>query len=182
VDHAIKRDTAVSKPMGKIRSARFKLLARGLCLSALLLAGCKTDYSLYEGHRGKYPADYKDKVRAAIEKGWPEPRKFRIVAITEPIEGFAIAKNYWHPKTFRDYWKYGAWLGCIHIEGIKNRGADFAEMDIPYQIERYGTAVALEDEPNCRQAPYKPWNNMKDGEEARGETKTPEKGNPTGFY
>jgi len=149
-----------------IRSTGFKLLACSLCVCTLLLAGCADDYSLYEGHRGKYPTDYKDKVRAAIEKGWPEPRKFQVVAITEPLEGFAIAKNYWKPKTYRDFWKYGAWLGCIHIEGIKNRGADFAEMDIPYLIVRDGTAVALEDEPDCRSAPYEPWKDMKDGEEA----------------
>jgi len=140
----------------------------GLCLAALVLslAACKNDYSLYEGHRGKYPADYKDKIRAAIESHWPEPRKFRVIGITEPIEGFLLAENYWKPKTFRDHYKYGAWLGCIHIKGVKNLGADFSEMDIPYLIAKHGTAVALIDEPDCRQAPYEPWQDMKDGVEA----------------
>jgi hypothetical protein len=156
---------ALTGAMG--RTAPRRILA--LCVVALLvsLAACKNDYSLYEGHRGKFPANYKDKIRVAIESTWPEPRKFRVVAITEPIEGFLIADNYWKPKTYRDYYKYGAWLGCIHIEGIRNRGADFTEMDIPYLIARRGTAVALTDEPSCRRAPYQPWADMKDGVEAR---------------
>jgi hypothetical protein len=142
------------------------LLTLGLCLSAFVLAACKSDTSLYEKHRGKYPAEYKTSIRAAIESRWPEPRKFRVITITEPMEGFMVAKNYWQPKTYRDYYKYGAWLGCIHIKGIKSRGADFAEMDIPYLIASHGTAVALTDEPSCRHAPYQPWADMKDGTEA----------------
>ena len=158
---------ATRSPDAARRSAALRLLTLSLCAWVFLLAACKNDTSLYEGHRGKYPAEYKAKVKAAIEKGWPEPRKFRVVAITEPIEGFMVAKNYWQPKTYRDYYKYGAWLGCIHIKGIKSRGADFTELDIPYLIASHGTAVALTDEPSCRRAPYQPWADMKDGVEAR---------------
>jgi hypothetical protein len=154
-----------SSQAGKAASTPFKLAALALCLLAML-AGCKNDYTLYERHRGTFPEDYKDKVRAAVEKGWPAPRKFQVIAITEPIEGFLIAKNYWKPTTFRDHWKYGAWLGCIHIKGIKSRGADFQEIDIPYVIHKYGTAVELIDEPDCRNAPYEPWADMQDGTEA----------------
>jgi hypothetical protein len=101
---------AIRSPDAARRSAALRLLTLSLCASVFLLAACKNDTSLYEEHRGKYPAEYKAKVRAAIEKGWPEPRKFRVVAITEPTEGFLVAKNYWQPKTYRDYYKYGAWL------------------------------------------------------------------------
>lgn len=149
------------------RTAPRRILTLWLVTLLVSLAACKNDYSLYEGHRGKFPADYKDKIRTAIESHWPEPRKFHVVAITEPIEGFLLADNYWKPKTYRDYYKYGAWLGCIHIKGVKSRGADFSEMDIPYMIASHGTAVALTDEPNCRKAPYEPWQDMKDGVEAR---------------
>jgi hypothetical protein len=150
---------------GAGRNPPFGLLAS--CLVLLLLGACQSDKSLYEGHRGKFPSDYREKVKVAIERGWPEPRKFQVIAITEPTEGFLVAKNYWQPKTYRDYYKYGAWLGCIRIKGIKSRGADFELMHIPYMIARYGTAVELIDEPSCRRAPYQPWADMKDGTEAR---------------
>jgi hypothetical protein len=141
-------------------------LGIALVVLALFLAACANDKSLYERHRGKFPEDYRAKVKAAIEKGWPEPRKFRVVSITEPAEGYIAPENYWDPQTFRDYGKYGVWLGCVYIRSIPGRGADFADMDIPYVIARYGTAVKLVDEPSCRHAPYEPWLDMKDGIEA----------------
>src|SRR5262245_13469107 len=149
---------------GAGRNAARKLLAS--CLALLLLVACESDKSLYEGHRGNFPADYKAKVKAAIESRWPEPRKFQVVAITEPMEGYLVAENYWQPKTYKDYYKYGAWLGCIRIKGIKSLGADFALLHIPYLIASHTTAVALTDEPSCRRAPYHPWADMKDGTEA----------------
>jgi hypothetical protein len=158
------------------RNVTRRLLMPWVCVIAFALAACAGDKSLYEGHRGKYPADYKAKIQAAIESRWPAPRKFQVLAITEPTEGYLVAKNYWQPQSFRDYRKYGAWLGCIHIKGIKNRGADFAEMDIPYLIASHGTAVALTDEPGCRHAPYQPWADMKDGIEAT----LPARGVPAG--
>lgn len=106
-------------------------------------------------------------MKAAIEKGWPEPRKFRVVSITEPASGYITRENYWDPQTFKDYGKYGAWIGCVCIKAIAGRGADFAEMDIPYVILRYGTAVELVDDPSCRHAPYQPWPDMKEGTETR---------------
>jgi len=138
-----------------------------IAILALMLTACANDKSLYEDHRGRYPEDYRAKVKAAIEKGWPEPRKFRVIYITEPAKGFIGPENYWDPQTFRDYGKYGAWLGCVYIQAIPGRGADFAEMDIPYVIHRYGTAVELVDEPSCRHAPYQPWPDMKEGTETR---------------
>lgn len=142
-------------------------LGIALVVLALLLAACADDKSLYEGHRGKFPEDYRAKVKAAIEKGWPEPRKFRVVSITEPAAGYITRENYWDPQTFKDYGKYGVWLGCVYVQAIAGRGADFAEMDIPYVIHRYGTAVQLIDELSCRHAPYQPWPDMKEGTETR---------------
>src|SRR5262245_29765607 len=110
---------------GAGRNAFFGLLAS--CLVLLLLGAC-SNKSLYEGHRGIFPSDYKAKVKLAMQRGRPEPRKFQVIAITDPIDGFLVAKNYWQPKPYRDYYKYGAWLGCIRIKGIKSRGADFEVM------------------------------------------------------
>ncbi len=141
-------------------------LAVALLVLVCLLTACANDKSLYEEHRGKFPADYRAKVKAAIDKGWPEPRKFRVISITEPSAGYIGPENYWNPQTFKDHWKYGAWLGCIYVKAIPGSGADFAEMDIPYLINSSGTAVALVDEPSCRHAPYEPWLDMKDGIEA----------------
>src|SRR5262245_50009394 len=57
----------------------------GLMLA--LIAGCG---DIYEGHRGKFPANYKEKIRAVIESKWPEPRMFRVLAISTPSDGFVL--------------------------------------------------------------------------------------------
>jgi len=130
----------------------------GAALLSVGLTGCPGDQSLYDGHRGGYPADYKQKIKAAIESRWPAPRTFRVLAISQPHDGYVMRRG-----TFRAV--YGAWLGCIRIEGDPRNGADFATLYLPYAIGSDATTIELRNEPGCRNADYEPWPDMIEGTE-----------------
>lgn len=141
----------------------FRFLPPALAVSIGLLAGCEAqDFSLYEYHRGKYPQDYKEQVKTAIVQGWPEPRRFRVLGITPPHEGFLI-RDPRKPSVAKGKW--GAWLGCVRLEAIPGRGAKFEILNAPYAIDFYGSYITLEEEADCNNAPYEPWRDMIDGEE-----------------
>jgi len=88
------------------------------------LTACASDTSIYEEGRGPFPADYKQKVKAVIESKWPIPRIFRIVAISKPNDGYLLRKGTFHAA-------FGAWLGCVRLEGDKKQGAKFGTLYAP---------------------------------------------------
>src|SRR5215467_7056296 len=75
-------------------------------LCAVALVACTTDTSIYEASRGVFPADYKQRVKAAIESTWPAPRDFRVLAISTPNDGYLLRKGTFHAV-------FGAWIGCV---------------------------------------------------------------------
>lgn len=121
-----------------------------------LMSGCAGDTSLYEGHRGPFPTDYKDKVRQLVDTRWPEPRSFRVEAISTPMDGFVLTTTTLPAR-------YGAWLGCVRLKGDRRAGAGFDEMLAPYIIGSAGAMMVLEDEPNCHGVRLEPWPDMRDG-------------------
>jgi hypothetical protein len=129
---------------------RHRRVLVGMALVALTACG-----DIYEGHRGKFPANYKEKIRAVIESKWPEPRMFRVLAVSTPNDGFILTTEAFPAK-------YGAWLGCVELEGDRKRGADFDILFAPYAIASGGALLVLEDEPNCHEVPLQPWPDMRD--------------------
>lgn len=135
---------------------RYRCRLVALLMLGTLSWGCAGDTSLYEGHRGPFPADYKDKVRALIQTRWPEPRNFRVEAISVPTDGFVLTTTALPAR-------YGAWLGCIRLKGDRRAGAAFNEILAPYIIGNAGAVMVLEDEPNCHGVRLEPWPDMHDG-------------------
>jgi len=127
-------------------------------LTVAALAACTTDTSIYEANRGGFPADYKQRVKAAIESKWPGPRNFRVVAISTPNDGYLLRQGTFHAV-------FGAWLGCVQLEGDKKKGAKFNALYAPYAIGTGGTEVVLRDERQCHHAPFEPWPDMLEGSE-----------------
>lgn len=123
----------------------------------MALAGCPGDESLYESHRGSFPVEYKDKVKAAIESRWPAPRTFRVLAISQPHDGYVL-KSSTISRSF-----YGAWLGCVQVKGERSSGANFDTLYMPYVIGDGTTTVALRDEPTCHTVKFEQWLDMRDG-------------------
>jgi hypothetical protein len=125
---------------------------------AVALAACTTDTSIYEANRGAFPADYRQRVRAAIESRWPDPRSFRVLAISAPNDGYLFRQGTFHAV-------FGAWIGCVQLEGDKKKGAKFGALYAPYAIGSGGTEVVLRDEAQCHHAPFEPWLDMLEGSE-----------------
>lgn len=136
---------------------KYRSQYRTLFLLAVLTA-CAKDTSLYEAGRGAFPADYKQKVKVAIESRWPLPRNFRVLAISTPNDGYLLRQGTFHAV-------FGAWLGCVQLEGDKKRGANFYTLYAPYAIGRGGTEFQLTDEPQCHRVRFEPWLDMLEGSE-----------------
>jgi len=130
----------------------------GWLVAVPILATCN-DQSLYEHHRGAFPENYRDRVRSAIESTWPEPRAFRVLAISPPHRDLVLTRQVFSAKR-------GAWLGCLRIEGIAARGAGYGAITVPYALDYYQVGVVLEEEPRCRYEPFEPWPDMQAGPEA----------------
>lgn len=120
------------------------------------LTACTTDTSIYEEGRGPFPADYKQMIKAAIEGKWPTPRNFRVIAISKPNDGYLLRRGTFHAV-------FGAWLGCVQLEGDKTQGANFDALYAPYAIGSGGTEVQLTDEPQCHRVRFEPWLDMLEG-------------------
>jgi hypothetical protein len=60
---------------------------------------------------------------------------------------------------------FGAWLGCVQLEGDKTRGAKFDSLYAPYAIGRGGTELVLKDEIQCHRASFESWLDMLEGSE-----------------
>jgi len=127
-------------------------------LCAVALAACTTDTSIYEASRGAFPADYKQRVKVAIESTWPAPRDFRVLAISTPNGGYLLRKGTFHAV-------FGAWIGCVQLEGDKKRGAKFNSLYAPYAIGTGGTEFVLRDEIQCHHASFEAWLDMLEGSE-----------------
>jgi hypothetical protein len=122
------------------------------------LTACAADTSIYEEGRGPFPADYKQKIKAAIESKWPVPRNFRIVAISRPNDGYLLREGTFHAV-------FGAWLGCVRLEGNRKQGAKFGTLYAPYAIGSRDTEFQLTDEAQCHDVRFEPWLDMLDGSE-----------------
>lgn len=130
---------------------------RALLLVAAL-AACKADTSIYEANRGQFPADYKERLKAAIESRWPLPRNFRVLGVSTPSDGYLLRQGTFHAV-------FGAWIGCVQLQGDKKKGATFDLLYAPYAIGSGGTEFVLRDEAQCHHALFEPWLDMLEGSE-----------------